>query len=217
MVTTSHRGYPLAVGKTIKAIEEAPTAAGTTTFSHAIDSDSVLVSLFASSVSGTLDVKVVTETTDGKELDIITFPQLSAATSNLVLRKAASTMSKIKIVVTYSDACDYQVYIRAIAAGEASIRILGANQAKASQTTVTTAGGVVALIPSSLTDRAGVIVLNNNISSGVLYIGFTIGETTTAVGYPIYAGQPLGIDVAAGVTVYALADGADVDVRLLEA
>ena len=90
----------------------------------------------------------------------------------------------------------------------------GAEEAKASQQDVTT-GSPQVLIASSLTDRGG-MVIKNYTRGTVLYIGFTPAETTLSSGYPIGELESLGLDVASGVTVYAVADTGTVDVRLLE-
>lgn len=203
---------PIAYGKTETILSLSATGSGTRSESFSIESDSVLVSLFAEVVSGTLDVSVYTLTDDGKELGIINFPQLAAPTSELLLKKAAAAMSRIRVVATYSGATTFEVRARAIGAGESSVKILGASQAKASQLTVGTTPTL--LFPISLQDRAGLIVKNNG--SVILYVGYSAAEATPANGYPIAAGESLGIDVGSGATIYARAASGTVDVRLME-
>lgn len=206
---------PIAHGKTCTVLDLASTGgAGSQTVQASIESDSVLVSLYADVVSGTLDVTVYTLTEEGKETDIITFPTLSAPTGELVIKKAAVTMSRIKVVATYTGDSTFEVRARGIGIGETSVKVAGAEEAKASQKDIVT-GSPQILIASSLTDRGG-MVIKNYTGGTVLYVGFSPGETTLSAGYPIGSFESLGLDVASGVTVYALADTGTIDVRLLE-
>lgn len=212
---TSRPRGPLQPGQTRIVMDEVTEGAGSSTEKFVIEADSILVSLFASTVDAELDVVVSTYTETGKEVDIITFPQLTAATTNLVIRKAAATMSNIIIRATYTGAAEFEVRARGIGTGEASVRILAANEAKASQTDVSTTP--VLLVPAALNDRAGLVVKNNNFTAGhILYVGFSLAEATAAVGYPLGPQEALGIDVAAGQEVYAVGT-TSIDVRIMEA
>lgn len=204
---------PIPHGKTETVMNLVTTSAGTRIEYFSVEADSVLISLFAEVVSGTLDVSVYTLTEEGKELQVITFPTLNAPTSELLLKKAAAVMSRIKVVATYSGASTFEVRARAIGAGETSVKILGASQAKASQLTV----GIIPtpLFPVSLTDRAGMIVKNNG-TTAILYIGYSIAETASGIGYPIGPGESLGIDLGSGSTIYGRASTGTIDVRLME-
>jgi len=181
-----------------------------------IDADSIQASLWVGSLSGTLDVTIYTLTEDGKETSVISFPQVTAASGSLQIRKAAAIMSRIRVEVVASDAADFEVRIRGIGTGEASVRILAANEAKASQEDIGT-GTPTLIVPAALNDRAGFVIKNNNSGAGeILYIGFTSGETTTTNGYPIGPQESLGVDVASGQEVYGLGT-VTIDARLLEA
>jgi hypothetical protein len=204
---------PIPYGKTETIMTVQAAVSGSRTEYFHIESDSVLISLFADVVSGTLDVTVYTLTEEGKEVVIINFPQLAAPTSDLLLKKAAAAMSRIKVVATYSGATTFEIRARSIGAGESSVKILGASQAKASQLTVGTSPTL--LFPISLTDRAGMIVKNNG-TSAILYLGYTVAEATTGNGYPIGPGESIGIDVGSGATVYGRAASGTIDVRLME-
>ena len=208
----------ISTGNTCTILDECPTAAGTKTKDFVVESDSVLASLWIESISGDLDVVITTLDDTGQELDVITFPTQSAPTSNILLRKAGTTLSKLKVTVTYTDAVKYRVTIRAInsGSGDTSIKVSGADDASASQTTVGTSATL--LIPSALTDRAGLVLKNANAAGGdVLYVGFSAAQASTAVGYPLQPGEALAMDVAAGVSVYGAAGSSTVDVRILEA
>lgn len=188
-------------------------AAGSRSVEIGVDADTVIVSLYVTSVSGDLDLAVETVGGEGAT-EVISFPTVSAPTADLVIRKAAAIMDRIRITATFSDAVEYEVRVRGVGTGEASVRILGANDATASQTDISTSATLV--VPAALTDRAGLIVKNNN-STGILYVGFTAAEATTGNGYPIGPQESLGMDISAGQEVYAIASAGTIDVRLLEA
>lgn len=201
-------------GKEFKLIDQTATQAGSVTESIGIDSDSVLVSLFVEQISGDLDVIVYTEVDTDQEVELFRFPTISAVTGSLLIRKAALSMDRVKIVCTYTAGCKFSVRVRGIGAGEASVRIEGQTNAQASQASISTSAGVI--IPSDLDDRVG-LVLKNNSTSGILYIGFTLGEATSGNGYPISPGESLGMDLAAGQSIYGLSSAGTIDVRILQA
>lgn len=201
-------------GKEFRLINETTTGAGSTAESIGIDSDSVLVSLFVEDISGTLDVVVYTDADDGQSLPIITFPVLTAATSNLLIRKAAVSMDRIRVVATYSGVSTYSVRVRGIGSGEASVTIKSQTSAVATQKNIGAATEL--LIGSNLDDRAG-LILKNNSASSILYIGYTLAEATLANGYPIGPGESMGIDIAAGQSIYGVSSSGTIDVRLMEA
>lgn len=208
---------PLHAGKTGLVMSECPTAAGSKTVTFTTDADTILVSLYAESVSGTLDVEVFTVGKDGQELSVISFPQLSAATSEILLKKAATTLDNIKVVATYSDAAKFDIRAKGLGVGELNARLLGASDGRTSQTDIPDTGATL-IVPAAFTDRAGMVLKNfNAIGGATLYIGFTAAEATVAAGYPIVAGESLGIDMAAGVAIYGISSSGDTDVRILEA
>ena len=204
----------VAQGKTNTIINESTTVAGIITEYFTVETDSVLISLYADVVSGTLDVSVYTLTDNGKELGVITFPQLTAPTSELLLKKAAVVMSRVKVVATYTGATTFEVRARGISTGETSVKIIGAATGKTSKETVTTSTTI--LIPAALNDRSG-LILKNFSTTGTLYIGYTLIEATSLVGYPISPGESLGMDISSGVAVYAVASAGTIDVRIMEA
>lgn len=201
-------------GKEHLLISESPSQAGSKTESIGIDSDSVLVSLFVTSITGTIDVTVYTEVDTGQESEIISFPQINSSTANLLIRKAALSMDRVRVEAVYTGACEYSVRVRGIGAGEASVKIQGQSNASASQSNVETSAQVV--IPSTLDDRVG-LVLKNNSASGILYIGFTLAEATLGNAYPLAPGESLGMDLAAGQAIYGLSSSGTIDVRILQA
>lgn len=196
-------------------IAEVTTGAGSTDRQSSVQTDSLLASLWVNSVtSGTLSVSVYTLTDNGKEVLLFSFPVLSAPTANLLLKKSGVSMSRFRVVATYTGICDYEVYVRAVTgAGESSTRLLGSSNWQVSQTTATTSPAV--LIASSLTDRNGVLIKNWN-TTGVLYIGESLAKADPAIGYPLGAKDALAMDIAAGTEVYAVADTGTIDVRIAE-
>jgi hypothetical protein len=200
-------------GKTKKLIEETLTSAGTTEVHFSIDADSFLSSLFVESTSGDLDIEFFTFTEDGQEVSLFSFPTISAPTADLLLRRAGVSMSNVKAVITYTDAVSYRLDVKPLQAGELETRILGATDAQNSQLTINT-GVAQVLIPASLTDRAGLIVRNNN-TTGTLYVGYTIASTTLAEGFPVYPGGTYAADTSAGAVLYGVGDVA-IDTRIVE-
>jgi len=206
----------LSLGKVLTVLSEAPTAAGTSSRRFSIESDSVLVSVFATAVTGTVDIKVYTQAGDDdtQDVEVISFPTLSAPTSFLLLRKSAVVMQYVRIEATYTGSCSFTIKAKAINAGETSVSILSSGNFTASQNDVTN-GAAELVIPVSLTDRDG-LILKNNSTSGILYIGESSVAANSTTGYPIYPGESLAMDIAAGATVWGIADVPTLDVRILE-
>ena len=203
-------------GKTSKLFDGLLTGSGTKCIDFTLDTaDTILASLYVRSLtSGTIDVVVRTYTVTGESVDIITFPTLSAPTADLVLKKAATGLNNMQLCITHTGDAEVSIYGKGIATGEASVRILGASEGRASQQTVPSTPTVI--VPSALVDRAG-LVLKNNDTTKRMYIGFTSGEANTTSGYPISPGESIGIDMAAGVAIWGVAESGTIDVRILEA
>lgn len=205
---------PLHPGRQERIIHETVTAAGVTEAAFSVESDTVLVTLFVSSVGGDLDVEVLTFTDTGREAELFSFPLISAPTTNLILKRAAVTMQRVMIRVTYTGAATYEVYARAIMAGLVDTRILGAANLRMS-TAVIVAGPGQLLIPASLSDRSGIVIKNWSVV-GNLYLGASPAEATIANGYPLGPKDALAVDLATGQALYATSD-APIDVRISEA
>lgn len=199
-------------------LADAPAGAGTAAAYVSIQSDTVLVEAFATSVAGTLDIDVygLTRQADGTEhlALLFSFPQLSSPTPELLLRRAAASPEQVKIVATYSAGCAYEVYVRAISSGAGDVRILGQSGFRVSQVDVSTMP--VLLIAASLSDRSG-LVLKNWATSGNLYVGDSASSASVGEGFPLAARDALAIELAAGVEVWGVADSGTIDVRIGEA
>ncbi len=220
---------PLDVGKEVSVTSGVRTGTGTSEYRLSCDATAILVSLYVKSTSGDVDVSVDTSgtlegpqaETAGARSQIIKFDTVSAPTTELLLRKSAVSLRKIRVVVTHSDDCEIEVRVRGIEMGEVSTKILGAGAASAGSVSIPD-GVATLLIPSALTDRAGIVAKHwgegDGKTNGVyLYIGFTAAEATPALGYPLGFQEALAMDLAAGVDVYVYSDGEVTDVRILEA
>lgn len=192
---------------------ESPAQAGTTTTDFVIQSDAVLVTLYATAVSGTLDVSVLT-VVDGEEALLFVFPQLTGATPNVLLRRSSISPENIRIRTTYSAACIYEVQARAVNSGSSDVKILGAESFRVSQISIGTSAQI--LIPSQLTDRSGLVVKNWSPTQTV-YLAESSGSATTSIGYPLAPKDALALDITAGAEIWAVADAVGADVRLAEA
>ena len=216
MSVIAHTAGPLTQGKEVQVLKAAPTAADTTSVRFSLDAETVLISLAIVSTAGDVNVKVFTQGgEDAQELEIIAFPTITAPTTSLVMKKAAQALQRVRVEVICTGACSYNIRARGISGGAADDRILGATTATASRINVTTAP--LAIVPVALTDRSGVVVKNNNLTAGKLYLGFSAAQAVTTVGYPVGPQEALALDVDAGVAVFAIADAGIIDVRLLEA
>ncbi len=196
-----------------RVVGESPLVAGTTVKEGSINSDSLLATLWVTSCSGTLDVTVYTLTDEGKEVELFHFPQISSGTTNLLLKKSGVSLQRFRIQTTYSDACDYEIYIRAInGVGESSVRILGSPDWRASQVDIGTTPAL--LIAAALVDRQGVVVKNWSTTTN-LYVGSSAG-VSVGTGFPLAPRDNIALDVASGAAVYAVAEAGTVDVRIAE-
>lgn len=194
-------------------LNESPTVSGTTSREVNIQSDAILVTLFAQSVTGTLDVNVYATTDGGEQALLFSFPQLSAATSNLLLRRSSVATARIKVEVIYSQACSYRIHARAVSSGSGDTRILGSETLEVSQLPVGTTP--IVLIPSALEDRRGLIIKNWS-STQTVYIAETQAKATSSVGWPLLPKDSLAMDVAAGVTIWIVSDAPGADIRIAE-
>lgn len=202
------------VGTQERVLHESPTEAGSRSIEGSIRSDSLLATLWVDSSAGDLTITIYTLTDAGKEVELFHFPTVSAGTTNLLLKKSGISLQRFRIQADYTDACSYEVYIRAVqGAGESSTRILGSSDWRVSQQNVGTTPQI--LIAASLEDRNGVLVKNWD-DTGTLWIGESLAKADPSVGYPLAPKDALALDIAAGAAVYAVGSEAVVDVRFAE-
>lgn len=197
-----------------RLVKEITVGAGTTSKEGSIQSDSLIATLWVDSVtSGSLTVTVSTLTDVGKEIDVITFPAITAPTTNLLLKKSGVSMQRFKVTATYTGVCEYEIYIRAIeGAGESSVKIVGSADLETSAATVTTTPAV--LIPAALIDRNGLSILNYS-GGGTLFISEDSAKLPLQA-WPIAEGGGWSLDIASGVTIYAVSSSGSLDVRIAQ-
>lgn len=202
-------------GSQIRIISESTNAAGVTQNECSVQSDTVLVTLWAESLTGTLTVTVYGFTDDDyqRKVALFTFPVINAATTFLLQKRASVTTSRVLVEATYTGACNYEIYLRAVQAGLVDTRIVGANSLRMTQKDIGTS--VDTLLAASLTDRAGIVIKAWS-GSGNLYLGATAGEATIGNGYPLGPKDALAIDLSAGQALYAVSDSGTIDVRISE-
>lgn len=206
---------PVATGRSIPVYRENLSVATTLQKTVLLEADSCLISLWVSSISsGSISVTVSTITELGREFPIIAFPAVTGPTTNLLLKKASLAMSRVVIRVIATGPCAFDVDLRGISAGETSTKIVGSSNAVSVKYAATSTPGVV--IPSTISDRNGLIIKNNG-PSGTLFMGFSLSEATLATGYPIAVGESVAIDVAAGATIYGVSSGGTLDIRTMQA
>lgn len=189
--------------------------AGSSSKTITISSDSVLAALYAESVSGTLTVNIYTFGLNINERSlVISFPVLTAGTTELLLEKAAVSLDNLLIEADWSDACEFNLRIKGISIGETSTRLLSPSTGQATSAVITSTPSL--LLGPAAGDRAGIIVKNFS-STDTLFIGYNLSEVTAPAGYPLSPGESLGIDLASGAVLYARSGGGSIDVRIMEA
>lgn len=201
-------------GTQARVLAETTTGAGESRAEGSIQSDSLLATLWVDSISsGTLTVSLWTLTDTGKETKLFTFPTLTGPSTELLLRKSGNSMQRYYVKAEYTGVCQYEVYVRAIeGAGESSARILGSDSLRTSSSAVTTTAAV--LIPASLTDRSGLVIKHWG-GTGNLFLSEDITKLPSAA-YPLSPKDAIAMDVAAGVTIYAVSDSGSLDIRVAE-
>lgn len=202
-------------GSQIRLISETTSAAGVTEKECSVQSDTVLVTLWAEALTGSLDVTVYSFTDDehSRKVALFSFPSLSSPTTFLLQKRASVTTSRVLVVVTYSGAANYEIYLRAVQAGLVDTRIVGANSLRMSQKDITPA--VDTILAASLTDRAGIVIKNWS-GAATVFLGGSAAQATTSNGYPLGPKDALAIDLAAGQALYAASDAGTADIRISE-
>lgn len=116
---------PLDLGKEIQVEKTSVSGATSETYELSLDAEAVLVSLFVNTTSGDVDVSVLTEGATGYDVEAFAFPTVSAPTTDLLLRKSASVLRKVRIVVTTTDSAEFEIRARGVSAAAASVTIEG--------------------------------------------------------------------------------------------
>jgi hypothetical protein len=179
--------------------------------------ESVLMSLFAEEVNDTLDVTVYTLTEAGKEVEVISFPQLVAPTTDLLLRRAATGMQRFRVEATCGagGTATFEVRAKGLTAGELSVNIQGADDWNVLNATVTTTRGV--LIAASLTDRNGLLIRNANFTgTEILRVAESEAKLISGVWASVLPGESIQPDLQAGNEVWAESSSGSIRVEIVE-
>lgn len=207
---------PLPPGKVLPLLRQDVAEAGSWQITFQLDADTVLFSLWLGELqSGTFDVSVFTATKpdSGEETLIASFPQLTVASTDLLLRKAATALSTVIVRITATGPATFDIRAKGLGTGDASVRIEGAAVWSVGQVTVGTTPQIV--VPASLADRSGLVI--KNFSTNFLYVAELAAKATTALGYPLGAGESLAFDLQAGQEIWGVANTGTVDVRSAQA
>lgn len=203
-------------GVQTQILNVAAPGAGTTSRDFSIQSDAVLLTLYAGSVSGTLDVSIYAVGTNGTVLSpaLVSFATLSGPTPQLLIERSGVIPGALRVVAVYTGPTVFEVNARSVFAGTSDTKILGSANWEVSQVTVGTSP--VLLIPAALTDRQGLLVKNWS-TSQTIYVGESAAKATLAIGYPLAPRDAIAMDVASGSQVYAISDAAGADARIVQA
>jgi hypothetical protein len=192
---------------------ESGSSAAVLTKDISVQSDAALFLLWVNSTSGNITVEVFGILADDKEALILTFPTINQATTELVQKRTGTVPTRLRVKVTCTAAFNFELSARAAATGSSDTRVLGGTSLKISKKTIN--GVPSLLVPASLVDR-NAIAIKNWSSSGTIYVAETITKANSANGWPIGPKDALGLDIQAGVELYAVADGGPCDIRIIE-
>lgn len=209
-------------GVQLSVLRREETTAGNADITFDVQSDSLLTTLFAEVLVGTLDVSVYAITQGGPadssvahEVLLYSFPQVSAPTTDLLIQTAAATTARVRVKATWTGACKFDVQARAINGGTSKTQVITANEVFVDQITINS-GPAQVLIPPSLVDNIGFQMRNWSSNGAIVYVAEDQAKATAALGWPCGPGDVLSISVKGGQTWYASADKDGADIRILE-
>lgn len=194
-------------------IREAPAAAGVITKDISVQSDAALFLLWVNSTSGDITIDIYGITADNQEVLVVSFPKVNQPTTELMQKRTGTVPTRLRIKVTHTGACDIELSARAVSTGSSDTRILGGATLKVSKKTVNNVASL--LVPASLVDRAAIAIKNWS-SAGTIYVGETVAKANQNNGWPIGPKDALGLDIQAGVELYAIAVDGPCDIRIIE-
>lgn len=195
-------------------VKEAPTSAGVTVKDFSIQSDAALFLLWVNSVADNIIIDVYGILDDGsKETLLLSFPKITSPSIEISQKRTGTVSTRLRVRITYTGACNYELSARAVATGSSDTRILGGASLKVSKKTVNSVTSL--LVPASLVDRAAIAIKNWS-SSGTIYVAETAAKANQNNGWPIGPKDALGLDIQAGVELYATAVDGPCDIRIIE-
>lgn len=215
VINIDHTKSPLRLNDQIKIFDETLTGSGTIEKYIRVESESIYSGLFVSAISGTLDVKIeAIGNEDEFTAPLIEYAGLTSVTPTIVERQAARTFETIKITVTYTDNCEFNLHLRGIRAGEGSVKIIGSNSIEFEQITIPTSA--TQLIAADLVERSGILIGNEN-STGDLLVAETSAKVTTGTKvWKVKPGGNIAVNLGPGQSLYGKGDSVSVDVRIVQ-
>jgi hypothetical protein len=109
-------------GETRQIIKASTTGAGLEKKYFTIQGDGLAISVWVTSITGTLDIRVYTEGDEGQRKLIHTVSTISAPTPELLIEKIGCPMSTLYLEAEYSGAVEYTVAVRSINSLDAIIQ-----------------------------------------------------------------------------------------------
>ena len=194
-------------------LNAAPTGGGVLTKDFSIQSDAALFLLWVNSTAGDITVEVYGILADDQEVFVLSFPKINTPSIEISQKRTGTVPTRLRVKVTHTAGCDFELSVRAVSTGSSDTRILGGASLKVSKKTVNNVASL--LVPSSLVDRAAIAIKNWS-TSGTIYIGESIAKANQNNGWPIGPKDALGIDIQAGVEIYAVAVDGPCDIRIIE-
>lgn len=194
-------------------LNAAPTGGGVLVKDFSIQSDAALFLLWVNSTAGDITVEVYGILSDDQEVFVLTFPKVNQPTAEILQKRTGTVPTRLRVRITHTAGCDFELSARAVSTGSSDTRILGGASLKVSKKTVNSTPSL--LIPSSLADRTAVAIKNWS-SAGIIYVGETVAKANINNGWPIGPKDALGLDIQAGVELYAVAVDGPCDIRIIE-
>jgi hypothetical protein len=197
-------------------LRASPVSGGTITKDLSIQSDAALFMLWVNSTAGDITVEVFgILDSDGREVLLATFPKINAPSTEILQKRTGTAPTRLRVKVTHTGACDFELSARAVSTGSSDTRILGGASLKVSQKTIGPAPSL--LVPASLVDRTAV-ALKNWSPNHTIYVAETEAKANINDGWPIGPKDALGLDIQAGVELYASTSNNNhtCDIRIIE-
>lgn len=208
-------------GVQLSVLRRDVSTAGSADVVFDVQSDSLLTTLFAEVLVGTLDVGVYAITQGGPddsmpahEVLLYSFPTISAPSTDLLIQTAAATTAKVRIKATWTGACKFDVQARAINGGTSKSIAVTATTIEMEQKTINT-GPAQVLVAASVVNSVGFLVKNWSSNGAVVYVAETPAKATSALGFPLAPGDSFDVSVKAGQTYYATASINGADLRIV--
>lgn len=203
---------PVQLNRTAMVFELSSGAAGVREEEFTIEGETILLSMEVEGVaSGDVTLQAFTKgDPNSTPTEIVSFPVITGPTGQILLRKAAVSLSRVLIRLTTTGVSTLKVWVRPLSLGETTVRIQGAAGFTVTRSSVTVAQ---ALVSASLEDRYSLCL--KNLGPGILYIAEVLGKANSSDGYPLSVGESLAFDLTAGVSLFAGSSGTS-DVALAE-